>query len=344
MTRIFLTGAAGFIGAALSKKLLSSGYDVFGIDNLNSYYDVNLKLSRLNLIEKQKLTYKGSWSFVKADIDKTEIINEIFNKFNPEIVVNLAAQAGVRYSLENPISYVKSNLLGFTNILESCRYFKVKHLVFASSSSVYGSNSKLPFSERHNVDHPISFYAATKKSNEIMAHAYSSLFNIPMTGLRLFTVYGPLGRPDMAPMIFANKIMKNERIDIFNNGQMLRDFTFIDDITGSIFRCCEKFPKVNKNFDRSNPDPSTSYAPFKILNVGNGNGVKLEYFISLLEESLEKKAKKNYIGMQKGDVTATLADNALLYDWTGYKPLTSIEKGVKIFSKWHLDYYKQFSK
>tara|TARA_B100000989_G_C19528798_1_gene468452 strand:- start:1158 stop:2180 length:1023 start_codon:yes stop_codon:yes gene_type:complete len=340
MKKVLLTGAAGFIGAALSQKLLSKGYIVYGIDNLNSYYDVNLKLSRLNFIEKQKLIYKGSWRFTKADIEETGIVNEIFTKFNPEIVVNLAAQAGVRYSLENPISYVKSNLLGFTNILESCRYFKVKHLVFASSSSVYGSNNNLPFSERHNVDHPMSFYGATKKSNEMMAHAYSSLFNIPMTGLRLFTVYGPLGRPDMAPMIFADKIMKNERIDIFNNGQMLRDFTFIDDITESIFRCCEKLPKVNNNFDRSNPDPSASYAPFKILNIGNGNGVKLEYFINLLEQAFAKKANKNFVGMQQGDVTETLADNDLLYEWTGYRPSTSIEEGVKIFVKWYMDYYK----
>jgi len=340
MKKILLTGAAGFIGAALSQKLLNKGYSVYGIDNLNSYYDVNLKFSRLNIIEKQKSVYEGSWQFAKANIEDKEIINEIFTKFSPEIVVNLAAQAGVRYSLENPISYVKSNLLGFTNILESCRYFKVKHLVFASSSSVYGLNNKLPFSERHNVDHPISFYAATKKSNEMMAHAYSSLFNIPMTGLRLFTVYGPLGRPDMAPMIFADKIMQNKKIDIFNNGQMLRDFTFIDDITESISRCCEKLPEVNKNFDNSNPDPSTSWAPFKILNIGNGNGVKLEYFIKLLEESLEKKANKNFVGMQKGDVTETLADNDLLYEWTGYRPITSIEEGVKIFTRWYLDYYK----
>ncbi len=340
MKKVLITGAAGFVGAALSQKLLSKGYCVYGIDNLNSYYDVSLKLSRLNIIERQKSVYKGSWRFAKASIEDSEIINEIFTKFSPEIVVNLAAQAGVRYSLKNPIAYVKSNLLGFTNILESCRNFEVKHLVFASSSSVYGLNNQLPFSETHNVDHPISFYAATKKSNEIMAHSYSSLFNIPMTGLRLFTVYGPLGRPDMAPMIFADKIMKNQKIDIFNNGQMLRDFTFIDDITESITRCCEKVPKVNKNFDKSNPDPSTSFAPFKILNIGNGNGVKLEYFINLLEKALEKKANKNFIGMQKGDVIETLADNDLLYKWTGYRPLTSIENGVKIFAKWYKDYYK----
>ena len=336
-----VTGAAGFIGAALVSKLLKKGEDVIGIDNLNDYYNVNLKKYRLNNLSNYAQDISNSWSFYEGAIDDFEYLNKLFKIYKPEVVINLAAQAGVRYSIEKPQKYIQSNLVGFGNILELSRIYEIKNLIYASSSSVYGGNKKLPFSELDQVNHPISLYAATKKSNELMAHSYSHLFKIPVTGLRFFTVYGPWGRPDMAPMLFADAILSDKPINLFNNGNMMRDFTFIDDISAAIFRCCYKPATPNKNFDQFAPDPATSFAPSKIFNIGNGRPVNLMHFIELLENSLGKKAIKNFRSMQPGDVKETSSDTSMLESWINFKPSTPIEVGVDAFAQWYLKYQKE---
>ncbi len=335
---ILVTGAAGFIGAALVKKLLKIKEKVIGLDNMNSYYDISLKKARLNDIEKN-LVDKSDWQFHQTSLEDLEGLKQIFETKKPRIVVNLAAQAGVRYSIDNPYSYVQSNLLGFGNILELCRNNYVDHLVYASSSSVYGGNTKLPFDEKDSVNHPVSFYAATKRANELMAHSYSHLYNLPATGLRFFTVYGPWGRPDMAPMIFARSILLGEKIKVFNYGRMKRDFTFVDDISEALMRCCFKPATSDQSFDSMNPDPQTSNAPHRIFNIGNNQTVDLLYFIELLEKSLGSKAIKDLQPIQSGDVMNTFANTTSLDKWIGFKPSTSIEEGVILFCDWFRSFY-----
>ena len=336
---ILITGAAGFIGSALSKNLLSKGNDVIGVDNLNNYYDVLLKRDRIKDIENHIKHSYGKWSFINLSINNSEIF-DIFTEIKPSIVVNLAAQAGVRYSIQNPKAYVESNLVGFANILECCRLNNVKNLVYASSSSVYGGNTNLPFTESQSVDHPISLYAATKKSNELLAHSYSHLFNIPVTGLRFFTVYGPWGRPDMAPMIFAKSILEEKPIYLFNHGDMHRDFTYIDDVVQGITLCCFKPAIPNPDFNTFSPNPSNSFAPFKIFNIGNRSSVDLNYFVKLLENSLGKKAIKEYKPIEPGDVKSTYSSTDLLNDWVGFNPKIKIEEGIKEFVSWFKSYYE----
>jgi UDP-glucuronate 4-epimerase len=335
MKKVLVTGTAGFIGSHLSKRLLQEGFRVIGIDNINDYYDVNLKFSRL-----ERLLSQDNFNFEKVSLENKEEIESIFTKYNPEIVVNLAAQAGVRYSLENPHAYIDANIVGFMNILEGCRHFNVEHLIYASSSSVYGANTSLPFSVHDNVDHPMSLYAATKKANELMAHTYSQLFGIPTTGLRFFTVYGPWGRPDMALFLFTKAIINGEPIKIFNNGQMMRDFTYVDDIVESIYRLTLKKTEPNPDWNGKNPDPGTSYAPYKVYNIGNNNPVNLMEFIKAIEEKLGIEAKKEYLPLQAGDVPRTYADVEDLYRDIDFRPKTSIENGISNFIEWYLDYYK----
>ena len=332
---VLVTGAAGFIGFHLSTKLSALGYSVIGIDNLNDYYDVNLKISRLN-----KLKTLPNFTFHQLELTDKKGIDSLFKKNNLNYVVNLAAQAGVRYSLTNPYAYLESNLHGFLNILEACRYAKVEHLVYASSSSVYGANKKMPFSVHHNVDHPISLYAASKKSNELMAHTYSALYNLPTTGLRFFTVYGPYGRPDMALFIFTKAILENKPIDVFNHGKMKRDFTYIDDIVEGIVRLIPTVPLGNISWDGNQPDPASSFAPYRIYNIGNNKPVELMQFIELIEDKLGKKAIKNLLPIQEGDVPATYADVDDLIRDVGFKPETPIETGISNFIDWYVDYYK----
>ena len=340
MRKILVTGAAGFIGFHLSKRLLDIGDTVVGIDNLNSYYDVNLKKARLAILENYR-----NFHFIKMDIANQQDMKKLFHPDTPnqpdtpDYVIHLAAQAGVRYSLENPHAYIDSNLVGFTNILEGCRHNKVKHLVFASSSSVYGANTMMPFSIHHNVDHPISLYAATKKANELMAHTYASLYNIPCTGLRFFTVYGPWGRPDMAMFLFTKAILEGRSIDVFNHGKMKRDFTYIDDIIEGVVRIIDKIPQPDPEWNGNNPDPGTSFAPYKIYNIGNNNPVDLMKFISILEDYLGKKAQKNFLPMQPGDVPATCADVDDLMKDVGFKPETPLKEGIKKFVEWYKEYY-----
>ena len=331
-SKILVTGAAGFIGAALVKKLLAKNNKVVGIDNLNNYYDVNLKKDRLKSIYENENYLK--FNFIEADISDKNI-EKIFEKYNIKTVVNLAAQAGVRYSLKNPMSYVKSNIYGFVNILECCRSYKVRNLIYASSSSVYGDNDLFPYSELHNVDHPISLYAATKKSNELLAHSYSHLYNIPSTGLRFFTVYGPWGRPDMAPMIFAKSILLGKKIKVFNNGNMMRDFTYIDDVIKAIMRCCDKPATPDKYFDTLKTNPSTSFAPHRVFNIGNSSPVKLMDFIKILEKTFNKKANIEFCPRQPGDVLKTAAETSLIENWISYKPRTSLIEGINLFEKWY---------
>tara|TARA_A100001388_G_C28771552_1_gene504219 strand:- start:2425 stop:3450 length:1026 start_codon:yes stop_codon:yes gene_type:complete len=339
MKNILVTGAAGFIGAALVKRLLQNGDYVVGLDNLNSYYDPKLKKSRLTDIDTKVKEGKGSWHFHNASIEKMNCLDEIFHKNSFDVVVNLAAQAGVRYSITNPSAYVQSNLVGFSNIMEQCRKHLVKNFIYASSSSVYGGNKNLPFREDTSVDHPISLYASTKKANELIAHSYSHLYDIPSTGLRFFTVYGPWGRPDMAPMLFADSIIKKKPINVFNYGKMKRDFTYIDDIVEGIFRCCKKPATKNQNFNSLHPSNSSSFAPYKIFNIGNSKPINLLYFINLLEEELGIKAIKNFMPIQPGDVESTAANTDLLNEWIDFKPLTPIEVGIQKFSKWFKEYY-----
>lgn len=332
--KILVTGAAGFIGFHLSKRLLADGHDVIGYDNLNAYYDVNLKHSRLDI-----LIGKNGFTFVKGDLEDKELLNSVFEENDPQYVVHLAAQAGVRYSLENPKAYVDSNIVGFLNILEACRNYDVKHLVFASSSSVYGGNTKLPFSTSDSVDHPISLYAATKKSNELMAHAYSHLFNIPVTGLRFFTVYGPFGRPDMALFLFTKAISAGEPIKVFNNGKMVRDFTYVDDIIEGVVRVMNHIPKADLNAEINKDAGSSTVAPYKVYNIGNNAPVELEHYIQTLEKNIGKKAVKEYLPLQAGDVPKTYADVDDLMRDVGFKPATTVEEGIARFVEWYKEYY-----
>ncbi|MDR4508609.1 MAG: NAD-dependent epimerase [Candidatus Brocadiaceae bacterium] len=335
MRKVLVTGAAGFIGFHLSRRLLERGDDVVGLDNLNDYYDVNLKQDRLKQLEGQE-----GFRFIRMDLEDREGIVKLFSGEQFDVVVNLAAQAGVRYSLINPYAYIDSNINGFMNILEGCRHNNVKHLVYASSSSVYGANTRMPFSVHHNVDHPVSLYAATKKANELMAHTYASLYNIPCTGLRFFTVYGPWGRPDMALFLFTKAILEGSPIDVFNRGKMMRDFTYSDDIIEGVVRVTDRIPGPNPNWNGNNPDSAASYAPYKLYNIGNNNPVELMRFIEVLEECLGRKAKKNLMPMQPGDVPATYADvDDLIHD-VGFKPSTSVEEGIRKFVEWYRQYYK----
>ena len=336
---ILITGAAGFIGSSLILRLLQKGYRVIGLDNLNSYYSKSLKVDRLNLIENESLRLNAHWIFYKCSLEDSKKVDEIFLLHKPEIVVNLGAQAGVRYSLQNPSFYIQSNLVGFFNIIENCKNYNVVNFIYASSSSVYGANKSIPFKEKDSVDHPVSLYAATKKSNEIIAHTYSHLYNLSCTGLRLFTVYGPWGRPDMAPILFADAITKGEPLKIFNYGKMSRDFTYIDDIVRAFELCILKPAKSNLKFNHSEPDPSSSSCPHLIFNLGNNKPVKLMRFIELLEENFGIKAKKEFVPIQKGDVEETYADNKKLDDWIKFKPNTSIEVGIRNFVNWYKSYY-----
>ena len=333
--KVLVTGAAGFIGSTLSKRLLERGDDVIGIDNLNDYYDVGLKKARLALISSHK-----NFTNVEINIEDHKSILEVFKKYKPNRVVNLAAQAGVRYSLENPHAYIESNIVGFINILECCRKFKIEHLVFASSSSVYGANTNYPFSIHDNVDHPVSLYAATKKSNELMAHTYSHLFKLPTTGLRFFTVYGPWGRPDMALFMFTKAILQGKPIDVFNHGDHKRDFTYIDDIVEGVIRTLDHIATPNTDWSGNNPDPGTSSAPWRIYNIGNNNPSNLLRYIEVLEDCLGKKAIKNMLPLQLGDVPYTYANTDDLMKDTGYKPDTKLEDGIAKFVEWYKDYYQ----
>ena len=339
--KVFLvTGSAGFIGASVSKYLLERGESVIGIDNINDYYDINLKKARLKEITKVSNLLCGKWDFRKIDLNNNVDLEKLFIEKKPNVVINLAAQAGVRYSIENPSAYIQSNLVGFYNLLECCRKFEINNLIYASSSSVYGGNQNLPFKEKHTVDHPISLYAATKRSNELIAHSYSHLYNIPCTGLRFFTVYGPLGRPDMAPIIFARSIMEGKPISVFNNGEMIRDFTYIDDVTEAISRCCYKPATPDPDFNKINPNPETSFSPHRIFNVGNSKPIKLMDFIETLEKHLGRKSKKVFKSLQPGDVKSTSADTQRLKEWIGYSPKVEINEGIEKFSKWFIDFYR----
>ena len=334
--KYLITGAAGFIGFHLSKRLLEQGNSIVGIDNLNEYYDVNLKKARLS-----RLKGDPEFTFYKLDLVDRKGIEKLFSENEFDSVVNLAAQAGVRYSLTNPHAYIDSNIVGFLNILEGCRGGGIKHLVFASSSSVYGANTKMPFSVHHNADHPLSLYAVTKKTNELMAHSYSSLYKLPCTGLRFFTVYGPLGRPDMALFMFTRAILENRPIDMFNQGKMKRDFTYIDDIIEGLVRVIGKIPAPVTTWNSDNPDSATSYAPYRIYNIGNNNPIELMKFVEVLEDCLGKKAEKNLLPMQPGDVPGSYADVDDLVKNIGFKPSIPIEKGIGEFVEWYLDYYEK---
>lgn len=333
--KIIITGVAGFIGFHLTELLLKKKYNIIGIDNLNDYYEPSLKLSRLSILEEN-----NNFVFYKTDLKNKIAIDEIFEIHHPDYVINLAAQAGVRYSITNPYAYVDSNLIGFMNILEACRQYPVKHLIYASSSSVYGGNKIVPFSTDHNVDHPVSLYAATKKSNELMAHTYSHLFHIPTTGLRFFTVYGPYGRPDMAYFSFVKEILAGRPIKVFNHGEMERDFTYVDDIVESISLLINKIPTANKDWNEVVDSISTSFAPYKVYNIGNNNPVNLMRFINILENLLGEKAEKEFLDMQIGDVLKTFADVSDLEKTIGFKPSTSIEEGLSKFVVWYINYYK----
>jgi UDP-glucuronate 4-epimerase len=335
MMKVLVTGTAGFIGSTLAKRLLARGDEVIGVDNLNDYYDVQIKKDRL----AQLLPHPG-FTDVRANIEDKAAIDKIFKDHKPQRVVNLAAQAGVRYSLINPQAYIDSNITGFVNILEGCRHFGTEHLVYASSSSVYGATTSMPFSVHNNVDHPVSLYAASKKSNELMAHTYSHLFNIPTTGLRFFTVYGPWGRPDMALFIFTKKILAGEPIDVFNYGNHRRDFTYIDDIVEGVIRTLDHVAPSNPQWDGGQPDPATSKAPYRIYNIGSNSPVELLRYIEVLEECLGKKAVKNLLPLQPGDVPDTYADVDALIKDVDYKPSTTVETGIDNFVKWYRDYYK----
>ena len=337
MTRtVLVTGAAGFIGAALSKRLLQRGDRVVGIDNLNDYYDPTLKQARLREIEAAASS--DAWRFERMSLEDGDALMNLCAAEHPSVVVNLAAQAGVRYSLENPAAYIQSNLVGFSHVLESCRHNGVGHLVYASSSSVYGGNRNLPFYEGQAVNHPVSLYAASKKANELMAHTYSHLYGLPATGLRFFTVYGPWGRPDMAPMLFARAILAGEPIKVFNHGRMQRDFTYIDDIVEGVIRCCDKPATANPDFDALRPDPATASAPHRLFNIGNSQPTDLMRFITVMEQALGREAVKDFQPMQPGDVVATAADTHALERWVGFRPSTSIETGVSLFARWYRDY------
>lgn len=335
MVRILVTGSAGFIGFHLSQRLLARGNEVVGLDNLNQYYDVSLKKDRLAHLQEN-----SGFSFHQLDLADREGMAKVFTEQQFDVVVNMAAQAGVRYSIKNPYAYVDSNLVGFINVLEGCRHSRVKHLVFASSSSVYGANTKTPFSVRDNVDHPISLYAATKKANELMAHTYSHLYGLPTTGLRFFTVYGPWGRPDMALFLFTKAILAGQPIEVFNYGKMQRDFTYVDDIVEGVIRVMDKIPEPNPNWSGDVPEPGSSTAPYKLYNIGNNQPVELMRFIEVIENFLGIKAQKNMIPIQAGDVPITYADVDDLFKAVGFKPSTPIEVGIERFLTWYRSYYK----
>jgi len=332
--RVLVTGTAGFIGNRLAQRLLERGDEVIGIDNLNDYYDVSLKQARLALVKSH-----SGFTEARISIEDRGAMEEIFAKHKPQRVVNLAAQAGVRYSLVNPHAYIESNILGFTNILEGCRHHNIEHLVYASSSSVYGANTNMPFSVHHNVDHPLSLYAASKKANELMAHTYSHLYGLPTTGLRFFTVYGPWGRPDMALFLFTKNILAGKPIDVFNYGKHRRDFTYIDDIVEGVIRVLDKTAQPNPQWSGDNPDPGTSKAPFRVYNIGNNQPVDLMHYIEVLQDCLGKKAELNLLPLQPGDVPDTYADVTDLVNDVGYKPDTSVEEGISNFVKWYLEFY-----
>jgi UDP-glucuronate 4-epimerase len=334
--KTLITGAAGFIGMHCALRLLERGDDVISIDNINDYYDVSLKQARL-----QRLTSQTKFCFHKIDISDRVAMAALFASEQPDRVIHLAAQAGVRYSLKNPYAYVDSNLQGFMNILEGCRHHQIGHLVYASSSSVYGGNKTMPFSEHDNIDHPLSLYATTKKANELMAHTYSHLYGLPTTGLRFFTVYGPWGRPDMALFLFADAMLKNEPIDLFNHGDMVRDFTFIDDVVEGVIRVLDKPATPDANFDAFRPDPATSTAPYRVFNIGNGNPTPLMDYIGALETALGVTARKNFMPMQAGDLPATSADTSELGKWIGFQPDTPVIDGVQKFADWYLAYYQK---
>jgi len=349
MLKVLVTGSAGFIGFHTVLRLLSEGFAVIGLDNINDYYDVNLKYGRLDEsgIEKEKVAWGkavtsnkyGHYTFYRLNLEDTQAINNLFAECKFDYVIHLAAQAGVRYSLVNPHAYIDSNIKGFLNILEACRHHPVKHLVYASSSSVYGVNTKMPFSEHDNVDHPVSLYAATKKANELMAHTYSHLYNIPTTGLRFFTVYGPWGRPDMAIFLFTKAILDGKPIQVFNNGNMQRDFTYIDDIVEGVFRCMKKPAASNNEFNTSIPDPASSYAPYRIFNIGNSEPVGLLEFVEALEKAIGKNAKKEMIPMQAGDVTGTWAKTSNIKIYINYESTEQLSTGIQKF----IDWYKEFN-
>ncbi|MDY8166249.1 NAD-dependent epimerase [Bacillus thuringiensis] len=332
--KILVTGAIGFIGFHLTKRLLAQGINVIGVDSLNDYYDIFLKKDRLKILREN-----NNFEFHKMDISNKEKLNKIFTDREVNIVINLAAQAGVRYSIDNPDSYINSNLVGFVNILEACRLYNIEHLIYASSSSVYGANTNIPFSTKDSVNHPVSLYAATKKSNELLAHTYSHLFNIPTTGLRFFTVYGPWGRPDMAYYSFTRNIIEENTIKVFNNGDMKRDFTYIDDIVEAMIRLLDNVPIYNGGWDTANPDPSSSYAPYKIYNIGNNNPIKLMDFINVLEKLIGKKARIEFLPLQQGDVKETYADISDLQTDVGFSPSTTIAEGLTQFVNWYNEYY-----
>lgn len=336
--KVLVTGAAGFIGYHVTLKLLDRGDTVIGIDNLNDYYDVELKKARLASIEAHANV--KNFKFTKLDLADRDSTDQLFAAEQPQSVVHLAAQAGVRYSLINPYAYISSNIVGFTNVLEGCRHNAVEHLVYASSSSVYGGNTKLPFSEHDNVDHPVSLYAATKKANELMAHTYSHLYGLPTTGLRFFTVYGPWGRPDMSPFLFADAILQDKPINIFNHGDMMRDFTYIGDIVEGVIRVLDKAATADPQYDSGHPDPAIGSAPYRVFNIGNSQPEKLMDFIQALEDALDKTAEKNYLPMQPGDVQATSADTSALENWIGFKPGTPLQDGVTRFVNWYREFYK----
>ena len=333
--KVLVTGAAGFIGAETSRRLLARGDQVVGIDNLNDYYDVALKEARLATVKDHE-----NFKFVRGDIADRAFMETLFAEERPQRVINLAAQAGVRYSLENPHSYVDTNVVGFLNILEGCRYNNVEHLVYASSSSVYGANTRMPFSVHQNVDHPLSIYAATKKADELMAHTYAHLYRLPVTGLRFFTVYGPWGRPDMSLFLFTKKILEGDPIDVFNNGNHSRDFTYIDDIAEGVVRTLDNVPEENADWSADDPDPASSNAPYRLYNIGNNQPVKLMDFIAAIEKAIGKEAKKNFLPLQPGDVPATYANIDALIDDVGFKPEMPIDEGIERFVSWYRDFYK----
>jgi UDP-glucuronate 4-epimerase len=333
--KFLVTGAAGFIGMHTAQRLLARGDTIVGVDNLNDYYDVSLKHARL-----ARLKPDGRFSFHHLSVEDREGMARLFEQERPDRVIHLAAQAGVRYSLTNPHAYIDANLQGFINVLEGCRHHRVQHLAYASSSSVYGGNSALPFSEHHNIDHPVSLYAATKKANELMAHTYSHLFGLPTTGLRFFTVYGPWGRPDMALFLFTRAILEGRPIDVFNHGRMVRDFTYIDDIVEGVIRVADKPATPHPAFDPAAPDPATSNAPYRVFNIGNSQPTPLMDYIGALESALGREAVKNYLPMQAGDVPATSADTTELDAWVGFKPATPVREGVARFVEWYQGFYK----
>ena len=335
---ILITGSAGFIGFHLCKKLILNGSTVIGIDNVSDYYDVELKKKRLEILSEIS-SKKNNWQFFKTDLVNKEELLQIFQDHKPSVVINLAAQAGVRHSIENPRAYINSNIVGFQNILDCCKSNKIKSLLYASSSSVYGGNINSPFSELNSVDHPVSIYAATKRANELFAHTYSHLYNIPATGMRFFTVYGPWGRPDMAPMIFANSIFSRTPIKIFNHGRMSRSFTYIDDVIDSILNLIKRPAAIDKKFDKHSPNPASSWCPHRIFNIGNNESIKLEEFISLLEKEIGENAIKVYEDMQPGDVKETKSDNSILKEWVGEYPITPIDQGIKKFVNWYKNFY-----